>query len=199
MSHRTRRPNPRDVSMSPTGLLPSLAALSSGLWLSRHFLKTRGHPCRDDEVGRPTPPVQRLQPFTHRWFGLVPVRSPLLGESLILISFPPGTEMFQFSGFASYRLCIQRLMTGLVSPTGFPIGTSTDPGLFGGSPWLFAAFHVLHRWQTPRHPPYALCRLTIASPLSRLNPACTGLNPPAMPSLQALAILRRISLAVAST
>ena len=32
--------------------------------------------------------------------GLVPVRSPLLGESL-LMSFPPATEMFQFAGFAS--------------------------------------------------------------------------------------------------
>src|SRR6266705_1578697 len=29
--------------------------------------------------------------------GLVPVRSPLLGESR-LISFPPATEMFQFAG-----------------------------------------------------------------------------------------------------
>ena len=42
----------------------------------------------------------------------------------MLISFPPGTEMFQFSGFASYRLCIQRQMTGLsarrVSPFGYP-------------------------------------------------------------------------------
>jgi hypothetical protein len=35
-----------------------------------------------------------------RRFRLVPVRSPLLGESR-LISFPPGTEMFQFPGFAS--------------------------------------------------------------------------------------------------
>jgi hypothetical protein len=33
-------------------------------------------------------------------FGLVPVRSPLLGESR-LISLPPGTEMFQFPGLAS--------------------------------------------------------------------------------------------------
>ena len=32
--------------------------------------------------------------------GLVRVRSPLLAESR-LISFPPGTEMFQFPGFAS--------------------------------------------------------------------------------------------------
>ena len=32
--------------------------------------------------------------------GLFRVRSPLLTESL-LMSFPPGTEMFQFPGFAS--------------------------------------------------------------------------------------------------
>ena len=32
--------------------------------------------------------------------GLVRVRSPLLTESR-LMSFPPGTEMFQFPGFAS--------------------------------------------------------------------------------------------------
>ncbi len=36
----------------------------------------------------------------HYRFGLFPVRSPLLRESL-LFSFPPGTKMFQFSGFAS--------------------------------------------------------------------------------------------------
>ena len=38
--------------------------------------------------------------------GYAPFRSPLLGGSL-LISFPPGTEMFQFPGFASVSLCIQ--------------------------------------------------------------------------------------------
>ena len=36
-------------------------------------------------------------------FGLFPVRSPLLGESL-LISLPLGTEMFHFPRFASTRL-----------------------------------------------------------------------------------------------
>jgi hypothetical protein len=46
-------------------------------------------------------------------------RSPLLSESR-LISVPPGTEMFQFPGFASLRLWIQRRMTlaGRVSPFG---------------------------------------------------------------------------------
>ncbi len=35
----------------------------------------------------------------HQATGLVRVRSPLLAESR-LMSFPPGTEMFQFSGLA---------------------------------------------------------------------------------------------------
>ena len=35
----------------------------------------------------------------HPRFGLIPVRSPLLGESRLL-SLPPGTEMFHFPGFA---------------------------------------------------------------------------------------------------
>ena len=43
---------------------------------------------------RPEPP-----PTVVAGFGLVPVRSPLLGESLLL-SFPDGTEMFQFPSFA---------------------------------------------------------------------------------------------------
>ena len=42
---------------------------------------------------------------------------------------------------------------------GFPIRTSTDRSLVGGSPWLFAATHVLHRLSEPRHPPHALSSL----------------------------------------
>ena len=37
--------------------------------------------------------------------GLLPVRSPLLGESR-LISFPPGTEMFHFPGFAPHKVVL---------------------------------------------------------------------------------------------
>ena len=46
--------------------------------------------------GSPSTPIMPK----HYWFRLFPVRSPLLRESLLL-SFPPVTEMFQFSGFAS--------------------------------------------------------------------------------------------------
>ena len=42
---------------------------------------------------------------------------------------------------------------------GFPIRISTDQSLVGSSPWLFAATHVLHRCQVPRHPPLALYSL----------------------------------------
>ena len=44
-------------------------------------------------------PVLQPPPDESGGFGLIRVRSPLLTESLLL-SFPPGTEMFQFPGFA---------------------------------------------------------------------------------------------------
>ena len=52
----------------------------------------------DSHVAVPQP--QRCK---HPWFGLFPVRSPLLGESRLL-SFPPGTEMFHFPGYRLPRL-----------------------------------------------------------------------------------------------
>ena len=54
--------------------------------------------------------------------GLLRVRSPLLAESL-LMSFPPGTEMFQFPGFASRTY---EFSTGYPKGVGFPIRTSAD-------------------------------------------------------------------------
>ena len=64
-----------------------------------------------------------------RW--LFPFRSPLLRESR-LISVPPVTEMFQFSGFAPVDLCIQSTVTS--KRPGFPIRISTDQRPFAGSP-----------------------------------------------------------------
>jgi hypothetical protein len=57
--------------------------------------------------------------------GLFHVRSPLLAESL-LMSFPPGTEMFQFPGFASPTYVFsERYPKGV----GCPIRISTDQSL----------------------------------------------------------------------
>src|SRR6185503_11560380 len=50
-------------------------------------------------------------------FRLVPFRSPLLRESR-LISLPPGTEMFQFPGFASVRRRMTELTLRRVAPFG---------------------------------------------------------------------------------
>ena len=85
----------RDIAriscLTRTGLSPSVAPLSRRFPLRRPI-----------HNASPTTPVQPRP----RRFRLFPVRSPLLGESL-LFSLPPGTEMFQFPGFASQGLCIQ--------------------------------------------------------------------------------------------
>jgi hypothetical protein len=86
-------------------------------------------------------------------FRLVPVRSPLLRESR-LISFPPGTEMFQFPG----------------SPRVF-----RDRRSLGSSPGHIAAFHA-RILMAPRHPPRALRSLTTptGTPRSRAAPSPAG-------------------------
>ena len=103
-----------------------------------------------------------LQPRTVETarFGLIPFRSPLLWESR-LISTPPATEMFHFTGFALQDLCIQSSSNRTLLLLGFPIRKSTGQSLFGDSPPHIAAYHVLHRFLAPRHPPSALNILTI--------------------------------------
>ena len=84
--------------------------------------------------------------------GLVRVRSPLLTESR-LISFPPATEMFHFTGFAStsYVFRCRYLKRG-----GFPHSEIHGSKFIDNSPWLIAACRVLHRLLVPRHSPNAL-------------------------------------------
>jgi hypothetical protein len=77
-------------------------------------------PLRD---GPTTPRTQRLLAWHVHGLGSNPFRSPLLGVSLLL-SLPPGTEMFQFPGFPTAALCVQAGLTGhdpsRVSPFGHP-------------------------------------------------------------------------------
>ncbi len=87
-------------------------------------------------------------------FRLFRVRSPLLAESL-LFSFPSGTEMVHFPEFALTALCIQAAVIG------FPHSEIDGSSNECFSPSLIAAFHVLHRLEVPRHPPFALSSLTI--------------------------------------
>ena len=123
---------------SCTGLSPSVGHLS------RYFHS----PCFLRYCGPTTPKVPQ-----HLRFGLFPVRSPLLGESF-LFSLPTGTKMFQFPAFAH---CFSSV-TGL-QPAGLSHSDIHGSKIICISPGLFAAYHVLHRLQEPRHPPYALSYL----------------------------------------
>ena len=69
------------------------------------------------------------------------------------MSFPPGTEMFQFTGFASRTYGFS---AGYPSRGGFPHSDIAGSKPARSSPTLFAACHVLHRLLAPRHPPDAL-------------------------------------------
>ena len=86
-----------------------------------------------------------------RRFGLLPGRSPLLGESL-LFSSPGGTKMFQFPPFASLH-CV-----GIIALQAIGLSHSEISGskVICTYPKLIAAYHVLHRLREPRHPPCAL-------------------------------------------
>ena len=90
-------------------------------------------------------------------FGLIPVRSPLLGESR-LISFPSGTEMFHFPEFAPCNLCIQLQVTGYDSRRVSPF---RDPRIKGClAPPRGLSQLTTSRLPTPRHPPDALVNLS---------------------------------------
>ena len=101
------------------------------------------------------PRPQVLQPRSHKetGLGLDPFRSPLLRTSR-LISLPPGTEMFQFPGFAS------SCEDDGQSSAGLPHSAISGSPRLCHSPELLAAYHGLHRLCVPRHPPHAFLRLT---------------------------------------
>src|ERR687885_1337101 len=86
------------------------------------------------------------------------------------MSFPPGTEMFQFPGFAlnPYGFRVQSpheprspsprspLDSRYEVEGGLPHWEIPGSKLVRSSPRLIAAYHVLHRLSAPRHPPNAL-------------------------------------------
>lgn len=95
----------------------------------------------------PTTPVRRCH---HTGLGCSPVARHYWGNHC-LFSFPGGTKMFQFPPLASAKLRMTVLQTAGLSHSEIPGSRviCTYPG-------LIAAYHVLHRLNEPRHPPYAL-------------------------------------------
>ena len=103
--------------------------------------------------------------------GLFRVRSPLLAESL-LMSFPPGTEMFQFPGFASTAYVFScRYPIGV----GCPIRISTDQRLLA-APRGFSqrATSFIASWCQGIHRMPFSCSRTQDPPESGSKPSCTG-------------------------
>ena len=103
--------------------------------------------------GPTTPNWQRHQALTPVRFRLIPFRSPLLRESLLL-SVPEGTEMFQFPSFPLPALCVQ---TGVAPHDGCRVSSfghpridawSTAPRGLSQSPTSFFGFRRqgIHRW-----------------------------------------------------
>ena len=102
----------------------------SGLHVPGCHRLWRAFPCRFGSTSDSHVAVPQPRPGKPDRFGLFPVRSPLLGESRLL-SFPPGTEMFQFPGLAS--ACAD---PGAHAPVGCPIRKSRDHGLYAAPPGL---------------------------------------------------------------
>ena len=101
-------------------------------------------------------------------FRLFPVRSPLLGESL-LFSLPRGTKMFQFPRFASL-ICIRIITLQVIGLSHSEILGSQDICSY---PRLIAAYHVLHRLREPRHPPDALTLFRLLSEFLQQEQRCS--------------------------
>jgi hypothetical protein len=123
-----------------------------------------------------TPNWQRHQALPPARFGLIPFRSPLLRESLLLSS-PRGTEMFQFPRFPLPALCVQAGVTPHdgcgVSPFGHPriVAWSTAPRGLSQSPTSFFGFRRqgIHRWLFVA---WRTKMLVLAMEFSRSNSEC---------------------------
>ncbi len=129
-------------------------------------------------MGPTTPLWQRRQALTPQRFGLIPFRSPLLRDSLFVF-FSSGYLDVSVHPVPSTGPMYSDLGTSALPLVGFPIRTSSDQGLFGASPRLFAACHVLRRLLAPRHPPYALISLALMLALAMEFPRFKRFERPA--------------------
>ena len=97
---------------------------------------------------------QTLQPHLCKqiWFGLFPVRSPLLGEYFLFLQV---LRCFSSLGALPPTYVFSRRILK-VRLSGFPHSEIPGSKPIHGSPRLIAVSHVLHRHLAPRHSPKAL-------------------------------------------
>jgi hypothetical protein len=107
------------ASFSGTGLSPPPVVLPSDVPLNSRFLTPRPvlYPA---QTSPPTPTAQRYRPLTYGEFGLFPVRSPLLRESLARFLLLQVLRWFSSLGLASADYVFPRGCVGRPH-TGYPI------------------------------------------------------------------------------
>ena len=154
-----------DHRFSRTRLSRSLAGLSRHVPLTYDFLTSASIASSKTDI--PTTPTQlTLAGIALHRFRLFRVRSPLLAESQ-LMSFPAGTEMFQFPAYPSPELFSSfrddQLWAGRVAPFGDLriIARCQLPGAYRRLPRPSSAL-------MPRHPPCALVEI-FAQLCARIN------------------------------
>ena len=123
----------RPTQFVPTGLSPSMVLLSS------NFSLMSISKCSPTTLAQHAAQVWALP------FSLATTRG------IIVIFFSCG--YLDVSVLRVGSLLLERCT---FSTTGCPIRKPRDISLVCSSPWLIAAYHVLHRLIDPRHPPYAL-------------------------------------------
>ena len=154
-----------------------------------HVLCDCGRAVRGPDAASSTPGRQRPHALRAPRFGLAPVRSPLLGGSLV---------DFLSSGYLDVSVppVASDLVGSRPSPAGFPHSGTPGSRPVCGSPGTIAACRALRRLPAPRHPPCALhtfgtlgpsgfrsclCSLEKSLPLRAMRlsgcPACDSCEP----------------------
>ena len=111
-------------------------------------------PASDSLLDAPITPAHALR---HRRFGLLPVRSPLLGNRCYFLF------LRVLRCFSSPRSPLRYPRNVGIAPDGLPHSDIRGSRCICHSPRLFAACHVLLRLREPRHPPCALLRSVLSS------------------------------------
>ena len=105
---------------------------------------TNGRAVPAGTAGRPSNPTGATAAALARaWFGLIPVRSPLLREYCLFLGL---REMFQLAR------CPPREARYLPKQVGCPIRKSWDQSVLAAPPRVSSRCHVRLRHTSPRHP-----------------------------------------------
>ena len=147
----------RAATVSSTGVLPTMPALSHRLRLHHWFLTLYQTGRPDRKVPRPR--LRNPCRVSHANGLASSGFARHYSRNHCCFLFLTGTEMFHFPVVPSTRPIYSGVGDRTHIRPGSPIRTPSDHSSFDSSPRPFAAYHVLHRLLVPRHPPCALKNL----------------------------------------